>query len=104
MRPEADGSLRLRTRHVELHADKAYFDGQQDCLVWHAGGAGDHVLWNVEVPMAGAYVVYIQWTQVPEFADNPFAVVVGKMADTVPVGLLGAVADGQELQVIGEGF
>jgi len=31
-------------------------------------------------------------------------VVVGELADAVPVGLLRAVADGQELQVIGVGF
>ena len=33
-----------------------------------------------------------------------FVVVVGELADAVPVGLLRAVADGQELQVIGVGF
>jgi hypothetical protein len=33
-----------------------------------------------------------------------FVVVVGELAQAVPVGLLGALADGQELQVIGEGF
>ena len=33
-----------------------------------------------------------------------FMEVVGELPDAVPVGLLGALADGQELQVIGEGF
>jgi hypothetical protein len=33
-----------------------------------------------------------------------FAVVVGQLPDAVPVGLLGALADGQELEVIGVGF
>jgi len=33
-----------------------------------------------------------------------FDEMLGELADTSPVGLLGAVADGQEPEVIGEGF
>ena len=46
VRPEADGSLRLLARQAEIRAVKVHFDGQQDCLVWHAGEPEDHIAWD----------------------------------------------------------
>jgi len=77
VRPQPDGSLRLLARHAEIRAAKVYFDGKQDCLVWHPGQPDDHVVWSAEVPKAGVYQAYIQWTQVPEYADNPFSLEAG---------------------------
>ena len=77
VRPEADGSLRLLARQAEIRAVKVHFDGQQDCLVWHAGDPEDHIAWTVDVPKAGPYLAYIQWTQTPEYADNPFVLKCG---------------------------
>jgi putative membrane-bound dehydrogenase-like protein len=77
VRAERDGSLRLLARHAEIRAGKVHFDGQQDCLVWHAGPADDHVAWTAEVPQAGRYAAHIQWTQIPDYADNPFVIEAG---------------------------
>jgi putative heme-binding domain-containing protein len=77
VRPEADRSLRLLARQAEIRAVKVHFDGQQDCLVWHAGEPQDHIAWEAEVSKAGPYQAFIQWTQTPEYADNPFAIECG---------------------------
>ncbi|MCY2994944.1 MAG: c-type cytochrome, partial [Planctomycetota bacterium] len=78
VRAEADGSLRLLARQAEILAAKVHFDGQQDCLVWQAGEPGDHIAWTADVPQAGTYLAYVQWTQLPEYADNPFAIEAGQ--------------------------
>jgi putative heme-binding domain-containing protein len=74
---DQDGSLRLLAHYCEIHADGVTFDKQQGCLVWHRRWPADHVAWWADVPRAGTYEVAIQWTQIPEYADNPFAVECG---------------------------
>jgi putative heme-binding domain-containing protein len=83
---EPDGSLRLLAHYCEIHADGVTFDKQQGCLVWHRRWPADHVVWWADVPRAGTYEVAIQWTQIPEYADNPFAVECGssRLASTFP--------------------
>jgi putative heme-binding domain-containing protein len=74
---ESDGSLRLLARKATLSARRVTFDPQQQCLIWHAGDTDDHVSWLVDVPSAGMYDVLIDWTQIPEYADNRFVLEAG---------------------------
>ena len=54
--------------------------------------------------LAGDLLIAVEEDEILAEFLGGLVVVVGKLADTVPVGLLGAVADGQKLQIIGEGF
>jgi putative membrane-bound dehydrogenase-like protein len=74
---ESDGSLRLLARKATISACRVTFDPQQQCLIWHAGDPDDHVSWLMDVPSAGTYDVLIDWTQIPEYADNPFLIEAG---------------------------
>jgi hypothetical protein len=75
---ESDGSLRLLARKAKISAQRVTFDPKQNCLIWHAGQPDDHVSWTVDVPKAGKYDVLIEWTQIPEYADNAFAIESGQ--------------------------
>ena len=75
---ESNGSLRLLARRAKIAARQVTFDPKQDCLIWHAGQPDDHISWTVEAPKAGKYEVLIEWTQIPEYADNAFAIESGQ--------------------------
>lgn len=75
---ESDRSLRLLARKARIAARRVTFDPKQDCLIWHAGQPDDHISWTVDVPETGTYEVLIEWTQIPEYADNAFAIEAGQ--------------------------
>ena len=69
----ADGSLKLRAADCEIYAPGVTMGGNA-YLVWMYEGPNDHVTWSVDVPESGKYEVWIEWSQVDEYADNPIAV------------------------------
>jgi hypothetical protein len=86
VKAEAGNTLRLRAAASDIRGAAITFDEQQGCLVWHVGNPGDHVAWMAEVPKAGAYEVSIETAQVPENANNPFAIESGpsRLTGTLP--------------------
>jgi hypothetical protein len=83
----ADGSLNLTAAKCEIYAPKIKMGGHSEFLVWFYDSPNDHVTWSVEVPKAGAYDVWIKWSQVDEYADNPVAVEVEGTSDRLTTKL-----------------
>jgi len=67
-----DGSLELRAATCEIYSPGIKMGGEH--LVWFYKGPNDHVVWAVDAPNAGRYEVWIDWSQIDEYADNPIAV------------------------------
>jgi putative heme-binding domain-containing protein len=70
----ADGSFDLRAASCEVYSPGIKMGGNADYLVWFYQGANDHVVWTVDAPQAGHYEVWIEWSQIDEYADNPIAI------------------------------
>lgn len=70
--PGPDGSLELRAALCEIYSPGITMGAEH--LVWFYKSPNDHVVWNVDVPKAGRYEVWIDWSQVDQYADNPIAI------------------------------
>jgi hypothetical protein len=69
---QPDGSLELRSALCEIYSPGIKMGGEH--LVWFYKGPNDHVVWSVDAPKAGRYEVWIEWSQIDEYADNPIAI------------------------------
>jgi len=69
---KSDGSLELRAASCEIYSPGIKMGGEH--LVWFYKGPNDHVVWSVDAPRAGRFEVWIDWSQIDEYADNPIAV------------------------------
>ena len=74
VKPRQDGSLVLEPATCEIYGARITVNPELDVLVWHFNRKDDRVVWSVEVAKEGGYEVWIEWAQIDEYADNPFAV------------------------------
>jgi putative membrane-bound dehydrogenase-like protein len=79
VKPGTNGTLALLPETCEIRGAKINIDTQLRVIVWHFHRLDDHVAWRVEVPQGGKYDVFVEWAQIDDYADNPFAV---EIADT----------------------
>jgi len=69
---EPDGSLQLLPRNCEIYGGR--ISVRTTRMVWFHDSADDHVAWTVDVPRSGRYEVWLEWAQIDQYADNPFAI------------------------------
>jgi putative membrane-bound dehydrogenase-like protein len=71
VRADRDGALGLLATNGAIHGgDITYEPEYLNVGMWH--GEHDHVVWTVEVPVAGDYDVYLDWSCDDAVAGNTF--------------------------------
>jgi putative heme-binding domain-containing protein len=87
VRPEADGSLRLKASNCEIHGPTLVFEKKHGNLGYWSS-ADDHAVWTVDIPKEGGYVVWLDWACADSSAGNTFVLIaraerfLGKVAGT----------------------
>jgi hypothetical protein len=79
-----DGSITLPARHCTITGKNLAFMPEWEALgFWRDS---DHASWDVDVPKAGAYDVYMEWSVDEKHAGNPFLIESGphKLESKVP--------------------
>lgn len=69
------GTIRLLPRQAALHGKRVGINAEANCIAWMV--EGERAEWIIEVAAAGDYEVQIEWSQIDENADNPFAIEAG---------------------------
>lgn len=72
----ADGSLVLGAGNAELYGKELKVTPDGKAIGWWTQ-QDDYVAWQMEVPKAGTYEVWIEWSISDEWADNAFVVEAG---------------------------
>jgi putative heme-binding domain-containing protein len=85
---DADGALRLRAANAEIHGDGIAFESQYKNLgSWNSVDA--RAVWTVQVPVAGAYDVWLHWACHENEAGDTFHFQLGDAAFSAKVPVTG---------------
>jgi len=98
VRPDADGTLRLPASNCAIYGRTLTFEKQHGNLgVWH--GEDDQAVWTVQVPRAGKYAVWLDWSCAADTAGNAFALTAGKERLSAKVQSTGTWDDYRQARV-----
>jgi putative membrane-bound dehydrogenase-like protein len=84
VRPASDGSLGLKPATAEIYGKTLVLEQKYGNLGWWSSEE-DHAAWEVEVPRAGKYSVWLDWSCQADSAGNRFLLLTpeGKLTGTV---------------------